>query len=142
MTRTFRTSSKMKTEQKRLQKDADAGYKQFNKQHWVAKSNGVVVGAIGIKPVQRQKLESRKAVSIYNLVVSKQHRGSGLAAALLQTVEKHCRTEEIEKVKATTQHNLTAAVKFYEKKGYKLRPKCGSKTWDAFTLYYYEKELN
>ncbi|XP_050020857.1 probable N-acetyltransferase CML1 isoform X3 [Alexandromys fortis] len=59
---------------------------------WVAKSGGEVVGIVGCLPVKDPPL-GRKQLELFHLSVSSQHRGQGIAKALIRTVLQFARDQ-------------------------------------------------
>lgn len=123
---------------KKMQKDCDEGFKQYNRRVFVAVSKTKVLGSIGIKPRARKPLKDRSGVELYNVQVLPEYRGTGVAQRLLKEAENYCKKQKIGAIFLTTQDNLTRAIKFYEKEGYLFTHK---KQWDSYQLYYYKKDL-
>lgn len=123
---------------KKMKKDCDEGFKQFNRRVFVAVNKTKVLGSIGIKPRARKPLKDRSGVELYNVQVLPEYRGTGLAQRLLKEAETYCKRQKISSIYLTTQDNLTRAIKFYEKEGYLFTHK---KKWDSYQLCYYKKDL-
>lgn len=121
-----------------LTKIIDNDFGQFNKMAWVAVKNDEVIGTIILQPIPRKPINDKKSASINNVYVKHEFRGTGLAQRLLETVEKHCITNNILNINLITQNNLTRAVSFYEKQGY---VKTRQSPWQSYILLYYNKPL-
>ncbi len=80
---------------------------------WVAEQDGRVVGMIGTRP-----LKEDAAWEICRMYVDAAARGSGLAAALLDTAEAHARAAGAERMILWTDTRFIRAHGFYEKFGY------------------------
>ncbi|XP_005372263.1 probable N-acetyltransferase CML1 isoform X1 [Microtus ochrogaster] len=59
---------------------------------WVAESGGEVVGIVGALPVKDPPL-GRKQLELFHLSVSSQHRGQGIAKALIRTILQFARDQ-------------------------------------------------
>lgn len=123
---------------RQLTKDCDEGYLQYNRRIWVAVTGTRVIGSIGIKPCAYKRLDDRSVVELYRMCVIPSFRSSGLAQLLLRQAEQHCKSEHIQAIKLTTQTNLVAAIRFYEKMEFSL---IKTKSWGAFDLLTYKKTL-
>lgn len=110
----------------------------FNHRFWVAEQGGKVVGTIGLKPTPMQRSDSKASAYIFALSVSSDLRKRGIASKLLNKLEAHCAEAGIEKIKLNTESILTAAIRFYERKGY-TRDLKNCKPWGALDLFRYEK---
>jgi GNAT superfamily N-acetyltransferase len=81
---------------------------------WVAYLNSQPVGCILYKPLP-QRPSSGEMKRLY---VRPEHRGHGVAAALLETVEKFSLNRGDHWLYLDTKDDLTAAQRFYKRHGY------------------------
>ncbi|XP_026633198.1 N-acetyltransferase family 8 member 2-like, partial [Microtus ochrogaster] len=65
--------------------DITKSYLNARGSFWVAESGDQVVGIVGCLPVKNPQL-GRKQLQLFRLSVSSQHRGQGIAKALVRTV--------------------------------------------------------
>jgi GNAT superfamily N-acetyltransferase len=88
---------------------------------WVARSNGEVVGTIGLKDIGAQQAALRK------MFVAAPFRGRelGVAGKLLDGLLAHARAKGIAEIFLGTTDKFLAAHRFYEKRGFKELPKAG-----------------
>ncbi|XP_052030157.1 probable N-acetyltransferase CML1 [Apodemus sylvaticus] len=79
---------------------------------WVAESGGQVVGTVGGLPVNDPPL-GRKQLQLFHLSVSSQHRGQGIAKALVRTVLQFARDQGYTDVVLDTSDLRPGAVTLY-----------------------------
>ncbi|XP_028617257.1 N-acetyltransferase family 8 member 2-like [Grammomys surdaster] len=72
--------------------DITKSYLNAHGSFWVAESGGQVVGMVGAVPVKDPPL-GRKQLQLLRLSVSSQHRGQGIAKALVRTVLQFARDQ-------------------------------------------------
>ncbi|XP_038176257.1 probable N-acetyltransferase CML1 [Arvicola amphibius] len=72
--------------------DITKSYMNARGSFWVAESGGEVVGIVGCLPVKDPPL-GRKQLELFHLSVSSQHRGQGIAKALVRTVLQFARDQ-------------------------------------------------
>jgi N-acetylglutamate synthase-like GNAT family acetyltransferase len=85
---------------------------------WVARSNGNVVGTIGLKDIGAKQTALRK------MFVAAPFRGRelGVAATLLDELLAHARAKGVAEIFLGTTDKFLAAHRFYEKKGFRELP--------------------
>ncbi|XP_028618205.1 N-acetyltransferase 8 [Grammomys surdaster] len=96
---------------------------------WVAESGGQVVGTVGALPVKDPPL-GRKQLQLFRLSVSSQHRGQGIAKALVRTVLQFARDQGYSDVVLDTGLLQHGAVTLYYSMGFK---KTGESFMDIIT---------
>ncbi|XP_052030138.1 N-acetyltransferase 8 [Apodemus sylvaticus] len=96
---------------------------------WVAESGGQVVGTVGARPVKDPPL-GRKQLQLFRLSVSSQHRGQGIAKALVRTVLQFARDQGYTDVVLTTGLLQHGAVALYYSMGFQ---KTGESFMDFLT---------
>ncbi|XP_032762068.1 probable N-acetyltransferase CML6 [Rattus rattus] len=79
---------------------------------WVAESGGQVVGTVGALPV-KEPPSGRKQLQLFHLAVSSQHRGQGIAKALVRTVLQFARDQGYTDVVLETSTMQIGAVTLY-----------------------------
>ncbi|XP_036038610.1 probable N-acetyltransferase CML1 [Onychomys torridus] len=84
---------------------------------WVAESGGQVVGMVGCLPVKDPPL-GRKQLELLHLSVPSQHRGQGLAKALVRTVLQFARDQGYSDLVLTTSVIQQGAVSLYLSMGF------------------------
>ncbi|XP_059112740.1 N-acetyltransferase 8-like [Peromyscus eremicus] len=84
---------------------------------WVAESGGQVVGTVAAQPVKDPPL-GRKQLELFRLSVSSQHRGQGMAKALVRTVLQFARDQGYSDVVLETTIIQQGAVSLYESMGF------------------------
>ncbi|XP_040593262.1 N-acetyltransferase 8-like [Mesocricetus auratus] len=84
---------------------------------WVAESGGQVVGIVGGLPVKDPPL-GRKQLQLFRLSVSSQHRGQGIAKALVRTVLQFARDQGYSDVVLETGLVQRDAVSLYYSMGF------------------------
>jgi N-acetylglutamate synthase-like GNAT family acetyltransferase len=85
---------------------------------WVAKSQGGVVGTIGLRDIGHRQAALRK------MFVAAPHRGAAhnVAARLLAALLVHARRSGVARIYLGTTEKFSAAHRFYEKNGFGLVP--------------------
>ncbi|XP_021047031.1 N-acetyltransferase 8 [Mus pahari] len=96
---------------------------------WVAESGGQVVGTVGARPVKDPPL-GRKQLQLFRLSVSSQHRGQGIAKALVRTVLQFARDQDYGDVVLETGLLQRGAVTLYYSMGFQ---KTGESFMDTLT---------
>lgn len=86
---------------------------------WVAESEGQVVGTVGALPVQDPTLRE-KQLQLFHLSVALEHRGRGIAKALVRTVIQFARAQGYSEVMLDTTAVQTAALSLYQGMGFKI----------------------
>jgi N-acetylglutamate synthase-like GNAT family acetyltransferase len=89
-----------------------AYYQSARGNFWVASDNGSIVGTIGLLDVGEAQGVLRK------MFVARTHRGTGVAAGLLQTCLTWARMAGMTEVMLGTTDSMKAAHRFYEKWGF------------------------
>ncbi|XP_031238254.1 N-acetyltransferase 8 [Mastomys coucha] len=84
---------------------------------WVAESGGQVVGIVAAQPVKDPPL-GRKQLQLFRLSVSSQHRGQGIAKALVRTVLQFARDQGCSDVVLQTGLLQKGAVTLYYSMGF------------------------
>jgi len=81
---------------------------------WVARSNGEVVGTVGLKDIDERQAALRK------MFVAAAFRGRefGVAGKLLDALLAHARAKDVAEIFLGTTEKFLAAHRFYEKKGF------------------------
>ncbi|XP_051010792.1 N-acetyltransferase 8 [Acomys russatus] len=85
---------------------------------WVAVSGGQVVGTVAAQPVKDPPL-GRKQLQLFRLSVSSQHRGHGIAKALVRTVLQFARDQGYTDVVLETGLLQKSAVMLYYSMGFR-----------------------
>lgn len=84
---------------------------------WVAESGGQVVGTVGALPV-KDPPSGRKQLQLFHLAVSSQHRGQGIAKALVRTVLQFARDQGYSDVVLQTSSVQYSAMSLYQGMGF------------------------
>jgi N-acetylglutamate synthase-like GNAT family acetyltransferase len=92
--------------------NVSAHYQRARGNFWVASDNGRIVGTIGLLDVGDAYGVLRK------MFVAASHRGTGVAAELLQTCLAWARRARMTEVLLGTTERMKAAHRFYEKRGF------------------------
>jgi N-acetylglutamate synthase-like GNAT family acetyltransferase len=92
--------------------NVSAYYQRAQGNFWVASDNGQIVGTIGLLDVGDARGVLRK------MFVAASHRGTGVAAELLQTCLTWARMARMTEVMLGTTERMKAAHRFYEKWGF------------------------
>jgi GNAT superfamily N-acetyltransferase len=92
-----------------------AAYLQRPRAFWLAESEGRVAGCVALRPLSG--LDGRSC-EVKRLYVRPEHRGLGVAAALMDAVERYATEEGYRFVYLDTFEGLAAAVRFYTARGY------------------------
>ncbi|XP_076423186.1 N-acetyltransferase 8-like [Peromyscus maniculatus bairdii] len=96
---------------------------------WVAESGGQVVGSVAAQPV-KDPPSGRKQLQLFRLSVSSQHRGQGIARALVRTVLQFARDQGYNDVVLATGLLQQGAVSLYYSMGFQ---KTGESFMDLLT---------
>lgn len=96
---------------------------------WVAESGGQVVGTVGALPV-KDPPPGKKQLQLFRLSVSSQHRGQGIAKALVRTVLQFARDQGYADVVLETGLLQQGAVTLYYSMGFQ---KTGESFMDILT---------
>ncbi|NP_075982.2 probable N-acetyltransferase CML5 [Mus musculus] len=97
--------------------DITRSYLNAHGSFWVAESGGLVVGTVGGLPVKDPPL-GRKQMQLFHLSVSSQHRGQGIAKALVRTVFQFARDQGYSDVVLETSVIQQSAITLYEAMGF------------------------
>ncbi|XP_003413619.1 putative N-acetyltransferase 8B [Loxodonta africana] len=84
---------------------------------WVAESEGQVVGTVGCLPSKDSTME-RKQLELLHLSVASEHRGQGMAKALVRLVLQFARDQGYSEVVLTTGAVQYSAVGLYQSLGF------------------------
>lgn len=84
---------------------------------WVAESGGQIVGTVGALPV-KDPPSGRKQLQLFRLSVSSQHRGQGIAKALVRTVLQFARDQGYTDVVLVTGNMQYSAMSLYQGMGF------------------------
>ncbi|XP_029411842.1 N-acetyltransferase 8 [Nannospalax galili] len=84
---------------------------------WVAESGGQVVGTVAARPAENPPV-GRKQLQLFRLSVSPQHRGQGIAKALVRTVLQFARDQGYSDVVLETSILQRSAIAVYEAIGF------------------------
>ncbi|XP_032762077.1 N-acetyltransferase 8 [Rattus rattus] len=98
---------------------------------WVAESRGQIVGTVGALPV-KDPPSGRKQLQLFRLSVSSQHRGQGIAKALVRTVLQFARDQGYTDVVLETGLLQQGAVTLYYSMGFQ---KTGESFMDILTWF-------
>ncbi|XP_034368112.1 N-acetyltransferase 8 [Arvicanthis niloticus] len=109
--------------------DITKSYLNAHGSFWVAESGGQVVGIVGALPVKDPPL-GRKQMQLFRLSVSSQHRGQGIAKALVRTVLQFARDRGYSDVVLETGLLQQGAVTLYYSMGFQ---KTGESFMDILT---------
>ncbi|KAF6105034.1 hypothetical protein HJG60_013579 [Phyllostomus discolor] len=84
---------------------------------WVAESEGQVVGTVGALPVEKPTLQ-KKQLELLHLSVSLEHRGQGIAKALVRTLLQFARDQGYSEVVLSTTMLQYSAIALYQSMGF------------------------
>ena len=84
---------------------------------WVAESKGQVVGMVGALPVKQPTLQ-KEQLELLHLCVAPEHRGQGIAKALVRTVLTFARDQGYGEVVLTTSMLQHSALALYQRLGF------------------------
>ncbi|XDA74142.1 hypothetical protein R6Z07F_004361 [Ovis aries] len=84
---------------------------------WVAESKGQVVGIVGALPVKKPTLQKTQ-LELLHLCVTPEHRGQGIAKALVRTVLTFARDQGYGEVVLTTSILQHSALALYQRLGF------------------------
>ncbi|XP_014692109.1 putative N-acetyltransferase 8B [Equus asinus] len=84
---------------------------------WVVESEGQVVGTVGAVPVEEPTLQ-KKQVELLRLSVALEHRGQGIAKALVRTVLQFARDQGYSEVVLITSIMQFSALALYQSMGF------------------------
>ena len=88
---------------------------------WLAyDGDGDVAGCVALRPRQSA---GPHAAEVKRLYVRPAHRGGGVARALMDALEAHARERGYSELFLDTKDDLLAAIRFYERRGYKRVPR-------------------
>ncbi|XP_033920788.1 N-acetyltransferase family 8 member 3-like [Melopsittacus undulatus] len=85
---------------------------------WVAEADGAVVGMVAVEPPE-DAAERAEALELKRLSVSREHRGSGIGAALCQEVLSFTRARGVGAVVLSTSMVQVPAQRLYERHGFR-----------------------
>ena len=99
-------------------REIETFYQSGSGDFWLAEIGGTVVGTIGLKDIGGGQAALRK------MFVAVSYRGKeyGVAAALLETLLAHARSNELRTIFLGTTDKFLAAHRFYEKNGFSVIP--------------------
>ncbi|XP_052030161.1 N-acetyltransferase family 8 member 2-like [Apodemus sylvaticus] len=97
--------------------DITKSYLDVHGSFWVAESGEQVVGMVGACPVKDPPLR-RKQLQLFRLSVSSQHRGQGIAKALVRTVLQFARDQGYSDVVLETSIVQYSALALYQAMGF------------------------
>ncbi|XP_031239897.1 N-acetyltransferase family 8 member 2 [Mastomys coucha] len=97
--------------------DITKAYLNAHGSFWVAESGGQVVGMVGAQPVKDPPL-GKKQMQLFRLSVSSQHRGQGIAKALVRTVLQFARDQGCSEVVLETGSVQHSALALYQAMGF------------------------
>lgn len=80
---------------------------------WLAISNGIVIGSVGLKDV------GDSTVKLKRMFVKADLHGTGIGEALLKHAIEHARERGFSRIILNTNEHMTRAHHFYEKHGFK-----------------------
>ncbi|XP_075839813.1 N-acetyltransferase family 8 member 2-like [Microtus pennsylvanicus] len=98
--------------------DITKSYLNARGSFWVAESGDQVVGTVGCLPVKNPPL-GRKQLQLFRLSVSSQHRGQGIAKALVRTVLQFARDQGYSDVVLETSIVQYSALALYQAMGFR-----------------------
>jgi ribosomal protein S18 acetylase RimI-like enzyme len=84
---------------------------------WVVERGGQVVGIVGALPVKKPLLQ-KKQLQLRHLCVALEHRGEGIAKALVRTVLQFARDQGYSEVVLSTSMLQCAALALYQQMGF------------------------
>ena len=100
---------------------------------WVAESNGLVVGIVGIQP-----RELKEEAELRRMSVSSSIRRQGLGRRLLETTDDFCREQGYLRIRLSSVHILQPALAMYRRFGYTT---VTEESYGALTVHHLVKEL-
>jgi len=86
---------------------------------WLATIGNAVVGCVALRPLAK----FANSAEVKRLYVQPQHRGSGIAKALYESLEKYARERDYEWLYLDTTNDMVAAQRFYAALGFELMPR-------------------
>ncbi|XP_006775331.1 PREDICTED: putative N-acetyltransferase 8B [Myotis davidii] len=105
---------------------------------WVAECEGQVVGTVGALPVGESTLR-KEQVELFHLSVAWEHRGQGIAKALVRTVLQFARDQGYREVVLSTSMLQYSALALYQRLGFR---KTGqhffTKSWELIVVPAFE----
>ncbi|XP_026338637.1 N-acetyltransferase 8 isoform X1 [Ursus arctos] len=84
---------------------------------WVAEAEGQVVGMVGVLPVEERPLRKER-LELFHLCVALEHRGQGIAKALVRTVLQFARDQGYSQVILSTSVLQHSALALYQRMGF------------------------
>lgn len=84
---------------------------------WVAECEGQVVGTVGALPVEEPTLR-KEQLELFHLSVASEHRGQGIAKALVRTVLQFARDQGYREVTLSTSMLQHSALALYQRMGF------------------------
>ena len=100
---------------------------------WVAESNGLVVGIVGIQP-----RELEEEAELRRMSVSSSIRRQGLGRRMLETTDDFCREQGYLRILLSSVHILQPALAMYRRFGYTT---VKEESYGALTVHHLVKEL-
>lgn len=87
---------------------------------WLAEDGGAVIGCVALRPLPEISARACEAKRLY---VRPGHRARGVAASLMDALERHAREAGYEAVYLDTKDDLLDAIHFYDRRGYARIPR-------------------
>lgn len=84
---------------------------------WVAECEGQVVGTVGALPVEEPTLR-KEQLELFHLSMASEHRGQGIAKALVRTVLQFARDQGYREVTLSTSMLQHSALALYQRMGF------------------------
>lgn len=85
----------------------------------LCENDGNIVGGVSFIEVSDN---GTPYVEISSIFISEPHRRKKLGAGIVESIEKHAKSKQIEHLKVTTDNQFIGAKEFYQKCGFKLLP--------------------
>jgi len=90
-------------------------YLQKDSGIWLACDDGITIGCVVLRPLPQRE----NACEVKRLYVKDSHRRQGIAEALMNSLEGYALSQGYQSVYLDTKDDLKAAIRFYERRGYK-----------------------
>ncbi|XP_036986789.2 N-acetyltransferase 8 [Artibeus jamaicensis] len=100
---------------------------------WVAESEGQVVGTVGALPVEEPTPQKRQ-LQLFRLSVSSEHRGQGIAKALVRTLLQFARDQGYSEVVLNTTMLQESAIALYQSMGFRKTGQDSSEIWGLIAV--------
>lgn len=101
---------------KMLEEKIKSDYEREPSGFVVSDVNGEVNGVLWFSTIKE-----KKSVFIHAIYVKQEYRSRGVSDSLIKYLEEYCKREGLDTIEGNVTTNLTQAIKFYEKQGFKIK---------------------